>query len=384
MRTEIIQTMAGAAILSAVTYVPILAENNLGGDDIYVAFLVGMYALASFFSSYIFGRAGDIYGRRIVLRIGILFSLLTFGLLVLSNSLIMLFFVRLLNGFCIGIYPGALTAYAYESNMRMGKFASFGALGWGIGTAVAGYAAVFNIYYAFVISAAFFVFAFVSAFTLPKIQVTSIKVPLFPVQTFKRNYPVYLSVLIRHSSAIAVWTYWPLILLNLGADVFTVGLIQTTNSFVQVIFMWGLTDRFDCSKLVATGLIGSAGTFLWIGLAQTIWEMYLAQIVVGFAWSCLYVGALKYVTERNIERATASGLLQSILSVAGVIGPIIAAIIFALGGNYYTVIYFAAAMALLSFVIFLFTNRNVECVALEREPIEIIVDSEADIDGDWT
>jgi MFS family permease len=384
VRTEIIQTMAGAAILSAVTYVPILAENNLGGDDIYVAFLVGMYALASFFSSYIFGRAGDIYGRRIVLRIGIVFSLMTFALLVFSNSLAMLFYVRLLNGFCIGIYPGALTAYAYESNMRMGKFASFGALGWGIGTAAAGYAAVFNIYYAFAVSTAFFLLAFASAFTLPKIQVTSIKVPLFPVRTFKRNYPVYLSVLIRHSSAVAVWTYWPLILVNLGADVLTVGLIQTTNSIVQVIFMWGLTDRFDCSKLVATGLIASAGTFLWIGLAQNIWEMYLAQIVVGFAWSCLYVGALKYVTERNIERATASGLLQSILSIAGVAGPIIAAIIFALGGDYYTVIYFAAVMALLSFAMFQFTNRNAECNTLEREPIEIIVDSEADIDGDWT
>ncbi|MHA2424275.1 MAG: MFS transporter, partial [Candidatus Thorarchaeota archaeon] len=64
MRTEIIQTMAGAAILSAFTYIPILARDYLGADEFYITILVAAYATASFVSSYLFGRAGDIYGRR--------------------------------------------------------------------------------------------------------------------------------------------------------------------------------------------------------------------------------------------------------------------------------------------------------------------------------
>ncbi len=377
MRTEIIQMMAGAAILSAITYIPILARDHLGADDLYIAFMVSAYATASFFSSYIFGRAGDIYGRRIILRIGILLSTLSFGLIVLSSTLEILFIVRVLNGFCIGIYPGALAAFAYESKMKMGRFASFGALGWGFGTVLAGYAAGFNIYYAFLFSALFFLFAFASAFTLPKIEVHSIKVPLFPIETFKRNYPVYLAVLIRHSSAFAVWTYWPLILSNLGGDLGIIGLVQATNSLAQVIFMLGLTDRFDCSKLVATGLVASSMTFVWIGMAQNIIEIFTAQVLLGFAWACLYVGALKYVTERNTERATASGLLQSMLAISGVVGPIYAAIIFTLGGNYYTVIFFAAFMAFLSFLIFSITNRNVECALIEPKQVEVVMEDDS-------
>ncbi len=385
VRTEIIQTMAGAAILSAVTYIPILAKDHLGADDLYIAIMVSAYATASFFSSYIFGRAGDIYGRRIILRLGIFLSTVSFGLLIISNTLEILFIVRVLNGFAIGIYPGALAAYAYESKMKMGRFASFGALGWGVGTVIAGYAAGFNIYYAFLMSTLFFLFAFSSAFTLPKIQVNPIKVPLFPVETFKKNYPVYLAVFIRHSSAFAVWTYWPLILQNLGGDLVAIGLIQATNSLAQVVFMLAITDRFEYTKLFATGLIASSATFVWIGVAQTIWEIFPAQILLGFSWACLYVGALKYVTERNAERATASGLLQSMLSISGVIGPIYAAVLFTIGGDYYTIIFFAAIMAIVSFVIFYFSNRSLEFHLEEGRPsIEVIVERDSTVANDCT
>ncbi|MDF1538288.1 MAG: MFS transporter [Candidatus Thorarchaeota archaeon] len=372
MKTEIIQVMAGAAVLSAFTYLPILARDTLGADEFYITLIVSAYAVAAFTSSYIFGRAGDIYGRRIVLRVGLFLSMLSFGLLMIPMSLELLFLARVLNGFCIGMYPGALAAYAFESNMKMGRFASFGALGWGAGTVVAGYAAGFNIYWAFLVSAAFFVVAFGSAFTLPKIQVKSIRVPLFPVETFKRNYPVYLAVYIRHSSAFAVWVFWPLFLLDLGGDLFIIGLIQATNAIAQVIFMIGLTDRFDCSKLITVGLGASAATFAWISMATTVWDLFPSQVLLGFAWACLYVGSLKYVTERNVERSTASGLLQSSLSIAGVVGPIYAGILFALWASYIPIILFAALMSVVALIIFYFSNRGTECSIEGFQSIEIL------------
>lgn len=367
--------MAGAAVLSAFTYLPILARDVLGADEFYITAIVSVYAVASFASSYIFGRAGDIYGRRIILRIGLLISMLSFGLLVIPMSLEFLFLVRVFNGFSIGMYPGALAAYAYESDMKMGRFASFGALGWGAGTVAAGYAAGFNIYWAFLASAAFFVIAFGSAFTLPKIQVNSIRVPLFPVETFKRNYPVYLAVFIRHSSAFAVWTFWPLFLTDLGGDLFVIGLIQATNAVAQVVFMVGLTDRFNCNQLIVVGLGASAATFVWISFATTVWDLFPSQVLLGFAWACLYVGALKYVTERNEERSTASGLLQSSLSISGVIGPIYAGLLFAVWASYIPIILFAALMSVVALVIFFFSNRGTECSIEESQSIEF--DSDA-------
>ena len=59
-----IQVMTGAAVLSSVTYIPVLAKYTLGADEFLISIIVAFYATAAFFASYYFGRAGDIYGRR--------------------------------------------------------------------------------------------------------------------------------------------------------------------------------------------------------------------------------------------------------------------------------------------------------------------------------
>lgn len=358
MKTEVIQIMGGAAGLSAVTYVPLLARETLGISEIYITVIVGAYASASFVASYIFGRAGDIYGRRIVIRAGIFLSLISFALLLISSSLEILLIVRIANGFCIGMYPGALTAYAYESKMKMGRFATWGSAGWGVGTLFAGYAATFDIYYAFIMSTVFLAIAFVSALTLPRAPRPHVKVPLFPVETFKRNMSVYLSVLIRHSSASAIWTLWPLFLYDIGGNAFTIAIVQTTNAIAQVIFMATITDRIQSRKLISIGLIASAISFASFNLAQNIIQILPTQILLGLSWAFLYVGALKYVTENNTERSTASGLLQSMLSLSGVFGPIIAAVIYLIWPAYAPIMFFAAIMSLVSFGLFWFSNHR--------------------------
>lgn len=362
--------MAGAAMLSAYTFVPILAREYLGISEIFITFIVGSYAAATFIASYLFGRAGDVYGRRIVIRLGLLLATISFSLLLISTSLEILFIVRLTNGFCVGMYPGALAAYAYESNIKMGRFATWGAAGWGMGTLFAGYAAGFNIYYAFVMSTVFLVIAFASALTLPKIPRVSMKVPLFPVETFKRNMSIYLSVLLRHSSAAAIWTLWPLFLFDLNGTTFTIAIVQATNALSQVIFMVTMTDRVESKRLVSIGLIASAVTFGTFPFAQDIFQILPSQILLGFSWACLYVGALKYITENNQDRSTASGLLQSMLALSSVFGPIIAAVIYTILPGYTPIMYFAVAMSALSFVLFWLSNRNSKETQI-MEPITI-------------
>ena len=345
-------------MLSAVTYMPILARENLGISELMITFIVGAYAAASFIASYIFGRAGDIYGRRIVIRLGLFLALISFSLLLLSTTLEILFIVRIVNGFCVGMYPGALAAYAYESKMKMGRFATWGAAGWGVGTLFAGYAAGFNIYYAFVMSTIFLAIAFTSALTLPKVPKVVIKVPLFPVDTFKKNMHIYLAVLMRHGSANAIWTLWALFLFDLGGTPFTIAIVTATNAIAQVVFMVTITDRFESKILVSIGLIASAVTFAWFPFAQSIIEILPAQILLGFSWACLYVGALKFVTENNEDRSTASGLLTSMLSLSGVIGPIIAAVIYSIIPDYWPIMVFATFMSLISFVVFWYNTHK--------------------------
>ncbi|UCE09501.1 MAG: MFS transporter [Candidatus Thorarchaeota archaeon] len=360
MRIETIQAMAGAAVLSSFTYVPILAKSYLGEGEFYISLIVTVYATASFISSYVFGRAGDIFGRRVVLHAGLFISTISFVLVSVAYSAEFLLIIRALNGFSVGIYPGALAAYAYETDMPMGRFASFGAIGWGFGTILAGFAAGFDIRAAFWITGVFFMIAFISAMGLPEIQRERINVPLFPLETIKRNLPVYAAVLIRHSSAFAIWTYWPLFLAALGADLLMIGVIQAMNSIAQVVFMIGITDRFQCERLIVMGLVTSAITFLWFAVVTDFIQILPTQILLGFSWACLYVGALKYVTERNEERATASGLLTSVMSISGMIGPIIAAAYFTIWPSYLPIILNAVVMSLVALVIFWVSSKRLD------------------------
>ncbi|MGY5875020.1 MAG: MFS transporter [Candidatus Thorarchaeota archaeon] len=371
MKTETIQMMAGAAVLSAFTYMPILAKDNFGANEFIISIIVGAYAAASFIASYIFGRAGDIYGRRLILRSGLLLAVLTFGLMVFTSSLEMLFIVRILNGFSIGMYPGALAAYAYESEMKMGKFASFGALGWGVGTLIAGFAAGYDILLAFLVSTVFLAIAFASALTLPPIDAVRVNVPLFPLETLKRNAGVYFAVLIRHSSAFALWTLWSPFLISIGANYVQIGIVQAANSVAQVFFMITIIDMFDYRRLIIAGLGTTAVTFAYFSVVA----MYLnwiqiipSQILLGFSWSCLYVGALKYVTERNEEKSTASGLLTSVMAISGIIGPIIAAIVRLYTTSYLPIMVIGVIMSIIALLIFEFMNtRNGETQATSPE-----------------
>jgi MFS family permease len=350
--------MAGAALLSSFTYAPILAREFLSANEFFVAVMVGSVATASFISSYIFGRAGDIYSRRLVLRIGLASSALSCAFLLIATSPEVLYIIRVVNGFTIGMYPGSLAAYAYESDLKMGRFASFGAIGWGIGNILAGYVAVFNIYYAFLISTLFFTFAFSSAMTLPSIPRIKVHVPLFPIETFKRNAPLFVAILIRHSSARAMWTLWSLYLIDLGADTFMVGIVWAVNTISQVIFMMLLTDRFDCQKLILFGFLMTAVGFIMFGLATNVFEVLPSQIFVGLAWACMYVGALKYVNERNVEKSTASGLLTSTMSIGGIIGPMIVAIFYLIWPGYLPIILNGIIMSLIAFTVFWFFSKD--------------------------
>jgi len=105
-------------------------------------------------------------------------------------------------------------------------------------------------------------------------------------------------------------------------------------------------------------MISSAITFFWFTLATNILEIIPTQFLLGFSWACLYVGSLKYVTERNEDRSTASGLLSSILSLSMVLGPIMAAVIYSIWPAYIPIMYNAVLFSLIGYVIFVVASRR--------------------------
>lgn len=315
--------------------------------------VVALYAAATLISSYIFGRASDVYGRRRFLQGGLVLAALAAFTQIFAEDVVTIAAARGFLGFCSGIFPGALLAYVYENHQSLGRFSAWGAAGWGLGSVLAGALALqlladFDL--VFLATGLLLLGAAAISFRLPLIPEKRMEVRFFPIDLIRRNLRVYLAMLVRHTGANMVWVTYPLFLAELGASNLAIGLIYATNSFGQAAVM-GRLDRYRASALIFWGHGLSAATFTVFFFAQTYLEMFPAQLLLATAWSCLYVGSLRYVMERNPEHGTAGGLFQSVLQLSAVLGPLfggVAAAVLDFRGAILT----AAALALLGMAIF--------------------------------
>ncbi|OGS41812.1 MAG: hypothetical protein A3K67_03215 [Euryarchaeota archaeon RBG_16_62_10] len=358
MKPEAIQLLSSAGVFGPAIIVPVILKDDLGASEATIGVVAGMFAVAGFASSYIFGRAADVYGRRTILLIGLVLSGLATMLQVASLTWGGLEFfagVRVVIGFCSGIFPAALLVYAYDAKVKMGWFSSFGAAGWGVGNLAVG---MFGAFYegAYLFSAGILFVSFAIALLLPFPKEIRMRVPLFPAALIRRNAAVYSAMLIRHTGANMIWVTYPLFLMSIGADELWIGIIYAFNAFGQFFFM-NYSDRFDPSLLVAVGLGSSALTFFTFTLVGSYWEIIPSQVLLAVSWGFLYAGSLRYVMDRNPEKATATGLLSSTMSISGIIGPVIGGVA-ALSLGFKATIAIASAMAAVSLVIFLVELRR--------------------------
>ncbi|UCF08168.1 MAG: MFS transporter, partial [Thermoplasmata archaeon] len=259
-------------------------------------------------------------------------------------------FARILVGFCAGIYSSALVAKAFLLKEKaIGKFTSFGSFGWAFGILVA---AVLTMYWQiFLFSSLMFFVSFAFSLAVTFRDDVKMAVPLFPRDVIKGSLPAYLTILIRHTGACSVWVIFPLYLhVNLGASLFEIGILYALNPMGQFITMQ-FTDRFKSTKLIPFGLFLSILSFIGLALVTTFWFAVIPWVILSVGWACLYVGSLKFVMERNIEKATSTGLLNSTLNISSIAGALIGGAVAWQFGRVANII-LAAAMCLIAFILF--------------------------------
>ncbi len=353
MKVASIQVLSSAGLSGSALLIPNLLRGEFGANTIEIGIITASFNVAVFSSSWVFGRASDVHGKRRILEIGLLVTSIALFLQIFAHDTFMVGMSRVFVGMACGIYPSALLCHVYENDKKVGKFSAYGSLGFGFGTFLAG---AIGIYYGiFLASAAMLFAAFVFSLYLPYHAEKCHRVPLFPTKIIKRNFPVYLSVMFRHIGANMIWVVYALFLADLGADPLFIGVVYAINAAAQFVFM-NYVDRFGSQRLVLFGFIFSMLTFPSYTLATTYWMIIPSQIMIAAAWSCLYVGSVKYVMERNEEKGTSAGLLQSFLSVSAIAGALIGGVAaFSLG--YHGTMYFATVMAALGLVVFFFSNK---------------------------
>jgi MFS family permease len=301
-------------------------------------------------SSIVFGRLGDTRGRRRVVGIGFLLSALLYAAHLLIKDMGSLFLVRGLAGVTYGMIPGSLAALAWGTSI--GLFTGLGSLGMMVANILDAF--LKSDWLIFLAAALFSVVGFFLTFSVRE-NSRRIAVPRFPVKVILRNLNVYLPFLIRHSAAQAIWAVYPLYLYTLGATRFQIGMIYALNPLAQFLFMIAL-DRRKSVSLMKMGIFASAAAFLGFALATNLWVIFAFQVVLGYSWANLYMGSVKYLLENNIEQATANGILNSMIGLSGIIGPLVGGVVALLGLK--TMLLASAGLACVAFFISLLMHRN--------------------------
>lgn len=369
MKAESINLLSNAAIFSSLLLISLLAEE-LGASPTEIGLIVASYSLASFISSYIFGRLSDIHGRRLFLISGLVISSIACAAQYFAHDTTTLLISRVFVGFASGIYPAALLAYAYESKHRMNRFLAWGSGGWGLGTVLGGIVAtMFTVRAPFILSAVLMALTIPIAIAMPFRKDVKMAVPLFPVKVIKRNLSIYLPVLIRHTGACAIWVMYPIFIRGLdGAGTalfFWVGVMYGINSFTQFIVMGQL--RRKSSVLLPWGLALSMVTFISFTFCDSIWLLMPTQVILAAAWALIYVGSIKFIMRHNRERATATGFLNSILQMSAILGSIIGGLIIEWTGSLLAPMWLAAGMTFISLIMY-FGLRKYQGLSVKARP----------------
>lgn len=366
-RAILVQALSNAGTSSAGLFIPLLA-HELGASDIQLGLIGAAFGAAFFVSAWTFGRAADRGARVRIIQAGLAATALAVPLHILATDAATLGMARALFGFAAGIYPAALIAYAYDTQRRPGRFAGWGALGWGAGTLSAGFLGSHR--EVFLLAALAMAASFLVALRLEPRPEVRVKVPWLPKDVIRNNFPAYLAMLMRHTGAAAVWIIFPLYLVQLGASPLTIGFLYFLNTGGQFFFM-GFLDRYPAAPLVVAGLVASSLVFILFYAAPSWWLILPVQLLLALSWALLYVGSLAWVMERNVERATSTGLLQSTTSLANVFGPPIGGALAAFGG-YGLPMVFAAFLSLAAVPVFLASAHRVE-LRSKRAAREVVV-----------
>jgi MFS family permease len=345
--SNLIQFFTNVSLFASAIFIPILAKE-LGANDFGIGLVVSVFNLAYFISSYLFGILTDIKGARVFLIFGLFLSTVFFAAQVLAVDLVWLFWVRALAGFAAGIFPVALTVYAFNDRAgKMGRFTAFGSLGWALGSVLAGWLIFYNPI--FIVSAALFFMAFLISFRFPEVRL-KMKVGFLPLAIWRKNARIYVPYFFRSLGAQTAWGLFPLYLMGIGADKFLVAAAYFINCFAQFFFMQ-YVERYRNLYLFNLGLLTSVLSFIAYAVIHNIWFIFPIQILLAYSFSALQVGANQEILYNNQEKGSAIGILNSETNFTAVIGPCLAGLILFYWG-FDWVMWFAAIITFIGLVSF--------------------------------
>ncbi len=164
---------------------------------------------------------------------------------------------------------------------------------------------------------------------------------------FRRLLPILVIVLVDTMGITIIIPVLPFYALAFDASLFTIGLLGSSYPLMQFIFvpiLGTLSDRIGRKPVLVVAQIGTFISLVTLGLAGSLWMLFLARIIDGITGANLATvqsAITDSTTPRN--RAQGLGLIGATLGIGFIVGPVISGVALSLSGNNYSVPAFVAA-----------------------------------------
>lgn len=333
---------------------PFYAES-LGATPFVVGMLSSIYGLCSLISGPILGDLSDRYGRRIILLLSQIGTCVGFIVLALSNSLLIVFLSRVVDGITAG---NITVAQAYISDVTspqertsaMGMIsASFG-LGFILGPAISGVLVHFGhtapiwasvvLSFISIIGTTLFLKDVRQNDDVNKIQRSEnrikeqIKKYIILLNTpvlkecfliffiFSMSFSLYISGLALYCERALVWNGHPFTTKEVGLLLSYVGVISL---FIQLFLMGPLVLRLGEAKIMLIGFLSSALALLVMGFAPLL-SIFFVGITINTFGNAILRPAISGMLSQSaspLQQGLVFGLNQTLMSIAQIICPLI-------------------------------------------------------------
>ncbi|MFW6110498.1 MAG: MFS transporter [Thermoproteota archaeon] len=334
---------------------PFYAETFQAGS-LALGVLVASFAIMQFIFSPILGRISDNVGRKPVLLLSILISMLSFVIFAVANS----FLVLLLSRIIAGMATETSVAQAYTADLTeeedrtkgMGRVAAANGMGFIIGPAIGGFLSVYGFSVPGFAAAGltFLNFLFVLVF-LPesarRSQDSEVRKPErrkylpnltrgFSTKEVGMGFLVFFLVILAFSTV-------PVIVPLLGISYFDLGTTDMSYIFVyiglvQVVLQGFLMERiakkFGEGRLMRAGPLVMASGILVMPLIPNFLVFLTANAMMATGVGIMRTVVPSFISKRTGvgEQGGALGMTQSVSSIARVPGPLVGGVFAEFGG----------------------------------------------------
>jgi DHA1 family tetracycline resistance protein-like MFS transporter len=344
------------------------SEFNAGPTALGV--LIASFAIMQFLFSPLLGKVSDTKGRKPILLLSLLISLIGFTIFSFANS----YFILLLSRIIAGLATERAVAQAYIADVtdhktrtkEMGKIGAALGAGFIIGPAlggilstygysVAGYAAMI-----LTIINILFVFSFLPEPNREKEKKMEFSGYLSGLRDSIKKPILSQTLLILFIVTFAFSTI-PVIVPLLGLDFYNFDSLQLSYVFIYIgfiqILMQGflinwLSKKFGEKKLITIGPTLMAAGILIMPLFQNLTIFYLANSLLAAGFGIINTSIPAFLSKRSsvTEQGSILGIVSSIASIANIPGPLIIGVIYDVAG-YFVPFLISALMLTTAFII---------------------------------